>query len=57
MDTVWKDPPTCCTEKKEICKDFLSFQLADLMDRSIERRHLLGADANLPIRTNHAQGI
>jgi len=41
----WKDPQTCCTEKKEMFEDFLSFQLADLMDHSMERRHLFSLEA------------
>jgi hypothetical protein len=45
MDTGWKDSQTCCTEKKEMFEDFLSFQLADLMDHSMERRHLFGVEA------------
>jgi hypothetical protein len=61
----WKDLQICCT-KKEMLNDFLSFQLADLIDHPMERRHLFSANArgasreplsSLPIRINQAQGI
>lgn len=47
-------------------EDFLSIQLADLMDHSMERRHLFSVDAcwsepialsSLPKRINQSQGI
>lgn len=66
MDAGWKDLQICCTEKKETLNHFLSFQLANLMDHPMERRHLFSANArganreplsDLPIRINQAQGI